>query len=614
LGDPVSPVEPLAETYDVLRYDLALEVTLSGLSGGVLGTMTMEARSLQENLTHVVLDLDSVLRCTGVSDAGVETSFVHAQNQLRVTFTEPKAFDEPFTVVVHYRGEPPRRGFGSFAVYQHDGVPIVQTLSEPGFAHTWWPCKDRPNDKALVSLHYTVPPGMVAAANGVLTSVEPLAAGRTTYHWESRYPISTYLVSLAATNYVTIEDTYSSGTKAMPLTHYVFPEDLASAEIAFARTPEMIAAFAARFGEYPFIEEKYGMAEFLFAGAMEHQTLTSYGQGLVLSPNDLIVAHELAHQWWGDCVTLEHFRNIWLNEGFATYGEALWLEASEGRAAYLEFFDERAHIPFAGPVYDPDPSQLFTSTTYIKGAFVLHMLRGVVGDSKFYDILRAYHAAHAYDNASTRVFIEIAEAVAAVDLEWFFAQWLRRDDRPAYEMTWSSPPVGPGAGSVTIDIRQLQEGELYRMPVPVRIHGPSGITPIVLEVAARSETFIVSVPTPVDSIELDPEGWVLKWIGPPPESVASLDSGGSAAERLRSWASPNPFDVFTRIHLAGAWSVERTVLVFDASGRQRTSLRVDPGADAVRWDGADDAGVRLPPGVYLYEVGGSAESGKVVVR
>jgi len=608
-----SPATPMVETYDVEHYTLDIEILISGSSGAVRGTMTMEAHALRNDLPFIVLDLDDALRCNDARVDGEAAGFVHANDKLRVDLPAPLAFGEAFTVAIDYVGTPPRRGFNSFAVFQHDGVPIVQTLSEPYNAHTWWPCKDRPNDKALATLRYTVPEGMVVGSNGLLVSTTPADGGGTTFTWETRYPIATYLVSLAATNYVLIEDTYTSSGRTMPITHYAFPEDLDAARAAFDVTPAQLAAFRDRFGEYPFLEEKYGMAEFLFAGAMEHQTLTSYGQGLVRSPNDLIVAHELAHHWWGDSVTLEHFRNIWLNEGFATYSEALWAEASQGRAAYLQYFADREHLGFPGTVYDPDPSQLFTSTTYIKGAFVLHMLRGVVGDETFFEILREYHRANAYEGASTRTFNEIAEAVAGRELTWFFDEWLRRDDRPTYAVEWSVPPR-EAPPSVTITIEQLQNGDLYRMPIPILLRTNEGTETVALEVDERLETFTVETHAHVDDLEFDPEGWVLKWMGTPSEPVASVGPSSPAEDRV-IWASPNPLRASTLLHLGGA-ATPRMLHVFDASGRLVSRVPVATNATTLRWDAREESGAALPPGVYLFELqgDGSRRSGKLVLR
>src|SRR5262249_37518576 len=205
-------------------------------------------------------------------------------------------------------GTPPAVGYGAFTFQTHaNGTqPIVSSLSEPTYARAWWPCIDRPDDKALVSMDLNVPSGLVAVSNGLLVATLPQGDGTVTYQWRSAYPISTYLVSAAISNYSTWTETYHpvSGAPDMLVQNWVYPELLSKAQQDFSVTVPMLTFFSNLFGEYPFVAEKYGHALFPFGGGMEHQTATSYGSAQVTGNNqyDWIVAHEMAHQWWGDSV------------------------------------------------------------------------------------------------------------------------------------------------------------------------------------------------------------------------------------------------------------------------------------------------------------------------
>jgi aminopeptidase N len=229
---------------------------------------------------------------------------------------------------IDYSGTPVKKGFDSFSFKEIYGNQYISTLSEPTWGPVWWPSKDFPDDKATMNMRLRVPTGMKGISNGLLFDTVQNGDGTTTFNWSTNYPISTYLVSLAVGTYVYWEDSYTSldGTKKMPVVYYAFPKDSSKAKIDWKSTPEMIKLYSGIFGEYPFIDEKYGNAEFGWtSGAMEHQTITSYGYLLITGDNrfEFVNAHELSHHWFGDAVTTKDWKNIWLNEGFASYCEAL---------------------------------------------------------------------------------------------------------------------------------------------------------------------------------------------------------------------------------------------------------------------------------------------------
>jgi aminopeptidase N len=325
---------------DILSYLLKVEFipTLTP-ARSVTGTVTITGQCLVAGFQHLVLDLMSNMSVSSVRRGATNLGFVRPTNLIDITLDQPFGVGQQFTVVVTYSGVPDASGFGSINWRKTNGSALgtaVSTLSEPDGARTWWPCKDRPDDKALMEMWWTVPNTWIATGNGKLLDTVPVATGKTQYKWKATDPLTTYLVSIAATAYSTFSHTYTplaGGT--MPVDYYVYPEHLSNAQVSFTPMVDMITFYAQTFGEYPFVADKYGMSEFNWGGAMEHSTNTSYGTALVNGGHnyDFVMAHELAHQWWGDAVSPRTWANIWLNEGFASYCEALWAEHIGGRWA-----------------------------------------------------------------------------------------------------------------------------------------------------------------------------------------------------------------------------------------------------------------------------------------
>jgi aminopeptidase N len=441
-------------------------------------------------------------------------SYTHQNNYLTVYFAKNYKKGESFSVKVTYSGYPTD---GLYYDY-HGSVPIVYSLTEPSDARHWFPCYDHPSDKATADLNITVPAGMTAASNGTLMDVKTNLDDTVTYSWEVSYPIATYLISVAATNYVTFSHTYTSGEEEMDVIYYVYPELLELAKTDFENTVPQIEFYSKVFGEYPFLREKYGMALIPGGTAMEHQTCTSYparvidgGQGY-----DWLIAHELAHQWWGDLVTLAEWPEIWLNEGFATYSDALWWEHLYGLAglkARMQDFKTILFERYSGPhhaIYDPPPGYLFSAIEYEKGAWVLHMLRFVVGKDNFWKILKTYARRYAYDTVTTDDFKSVCEEFYGADLDWFFDQWIYEPGYPRYEFSWGHS----GSNTVRVFIRQTQEAyPLYSMPIELQVVLPSGIVKRTVWVDEKLNTYDLSFAEPPSDVLFDPDQWILCYRG-----------------------------------------------------------------------------------------------------
>jgi aminopeptidase N len=392
----ISAPTPNQRLYDVTYYELDLDLYPNQFL--LEGAVTIVGTSLTNLLDYIELDFYHTLEVDSITYNNSHMPVLHQNNLITITPDTPIDYGETFSVTIYYHGDPEEGRHQSFGWSSHGiySTPIIWTLSEPYGSPVWWPCKDDPNDKAdSVYIKVTVPDDLVVASNGTLAGVQRNRGGLT-YHWKTHYPISTYLVSLAVSNYEQFSDWYAySDTDSMEIAYYVYPEHLNAAKEDFSITVEMMEFYASVFGEYPFIEEKYGMAVFPWHGGMEHQTITSYGASLVWGTHryDFINAHELAHQWFGDCITMRHWSHIWLNEGFASYAEALWYEHIDGKEAYHTYVNRWDQVPLNSPLFVTDSlngNALFSRTVYDKGGWVLHMLRGVLGDSLFFESLKSY--------------------------------------------------------------------------------------------------------------------------------------------------------------------------------------------------------------------------------
>jgi len=505
--------------FDVRYWELDVNVT--NIVGQIIqGKVTMTSVSMLDGLTSVDYDFHSNMTVDSAFMNGGPVSYTRPSNLVRITLDQSYNEGDQFTTVIYYHGHPPGGGLGSFTWDTHGGQPIISTLSEPEGAREWWPCKDMPHDKSDSSdVYITVPDNLVATSNGSLVSNIDNGNGTRTFHWHNSYPITTYLISLAISNYQSFTDWYvTAGGDSMPIVNYVYPEHYNQAVEDLNVIPQAIGIFAGLFGEYPFINEKYGHSIFPWGGAMEHQCNTSYGSALITGSHyyDYIAVHELAHMWFGDMITCDTWPNIWMNEGFASYLEALWTEDLQGHQAYLNYMRYNNGVEYpSGPIYDPSP--LFGgNTVYDKGSWVLHMLRGVMGDEAFFDGMYAYanHPDHQYGTITSQQFQAIMEQYYGADLTWYFQQWLWGVNRPEYEYSWMSEDIGGGQYELFLHIDQTQNypsPEVFTMPIRIypRVGGVD--TMITVWDDSREDDFRVVLDGNPSMVRFDIDDWVLKF-------------------------------------------------------------------------------------------------------
>jgi aminopeptidase N len=518
------------QTIDVQHYRLQLRFDLD--APAIAGTVQITARTTAPTAA-INIDAFNNLTIDAVRVDNAAPSFRRKQNRLTINFAEALPAGRQLTIAIDYHGTPNinnSQGDGML-VTRHgpDAITTMANLSEPYAAPSWWPCIDDVRDKATSEVEITVPPSFVGASNGRLTKTVINSDQTTTYFWREDYPLTTYLISAAVTNYAKFEDTYTAmDGRTMPLVFYVYPEHLAQAEQKFAVTRQAMEIYAPLYGEYPFINEKYGMVEFPWNGGMEHQTLTSLGSSVIGSPTNSaqsIIAHELSHQWWGDLVTLRTWDDIWLNEGFATYSEVLFAERfahlDAGELMSRSYDDGEVFGQLGGTVTAENLDDPFddTGAVYRKGAWTLHMLRHLMGDETFFATLKDYRQRFSFGSASTKDFQQVCEEHYGDTLDWFFEQWIYAPGRPVYKVSSViSPADAAGNYTVSLVIKQKQSHAIpnraesvYIMPLDVTIHYADGTseTRVVLN-DKRKQSFVFNVSKQPASVGLDEGHWVLK--------------------------------------------------------------------------------------------------------
>ncbi len=501
---------------DVLHYDLNFDLYPAKklLKGDATITGVVKNKDLKEIDLNFYdnMDISKIL----LNNSPVSFNL----SNTRLSIPVENVIADTFNVRIIYEGTPKNAGLGSFSFGRIDSQSVVYNLSEPIYASTWFPCNDLPDDKAFLDIKITNDSSETSISNGVLVNTT-LKGSRKTFHWKTYYPISTYLISIYSSKYDNFHDVYVSQDKkdSMKIQYYAFPEHLEYAKVDFKDHPEMIKFFSETFGEYPFIKEKYGVAEFLWQlGAMENQTITGIGSNFVRGRrffNDIYV-HELAHSWFGDAVGPKTWKDIWLNEGFATYCEALYDEHNFGEKALRSSMLSKYQDNFQGTLYNPG-NNLFSSTVYDKGAWVLHMLRHDVGDSIFFKILRTYYNEYKYKNASTEDFKNVCEQVFGRNLNKFFEQWVYvGEGNINLDYKWSSENVKNVADTgvtyqVYVELKQTQgKYKDYNFPLDIKFlnSSDSSLTKS-FYITSRDTTIATELIYKPSNVVPDPDNWLL---------------------------------------------------------------------------------------------------------
>ncbi|MBC8375328.1 MAG: T9SS type A sorting domain-containing protein [FCB group bacterium] len=482
------------------------------------------------------------------------------------------------------------------------GQRAIWTNSQPYNARDWWPSVDFPRDKPdSMDIVVTISDYMTVASNGRLISEIDNGDGTKTWHWHVGHPIATYLVSLSIYEFFVWGDEYiDANNDTLPIMFYTYSHpdtpDPSYMTTNYGLLPEMITLYAEQFGPYPFMDEKYGHAEWGESYGMEHQTLTSMGD-----PTERRVAHELCHMWYGDMITCHSYHHIWLNEGFARYAEALWWEHRYGNVGYKQKMEDSKRLDRqTGTIYveDTESDNIFDWwLSYNKGAWVLHMLRHMVGDETFFEILQAYanDPELKYATATTEQFQMVCEEVSGLDLNNFFQQWIYGPSYPRYQNYRAQT-------GEDLLVQVIQSGVTFDMPVDFRITTTGSVIDTVLRINEDFMTFNFQIPPGeiVTNLVMDPDDWILKTT----EYVVGIAENGPEKPEIFSLESnfPNPFNPSTTIPYTLDEHSSVSMSIVDIQGRAVIHLinaSQASGRYQVTWNGQDRDGNSVEAGVYL---------------
>lgn len=633
--------------FDATYYHLNLNIAMDDDS--IVGVVRVEGRVVNASLATLTLDLAPSMHVTSVAAAGGGAlPFTHPGAVLNITLPASTPVGTLVAVDIAYRGIPVSDNFGNFFFGQKcrnnvspcpgNEMLLAWSLSEPYGAREWWPCKDHPSDKADSSrVTVTVPSLYRVGSNGLLVG-ENTVGPNTTYDWVSHYRIASYLISVAIGEYLRYTDVYDRpaslsglpgyGPLSLPLDFLVYNDithNLPGSPEGWALTADALEVEEGWFGPYPFSAEKYGHSEVTFAGGMEHQTMTSMG-----SSATQVVAHELAHQWYGDNITVKRWPHLWLSEGFASYSEILYYEARKaqfpGRYEAVSEGQYRGARRATGTLVLQDTTSvndMFDGyRVYAKGSMVLYMLRYMVGDNVFKQILQTYAADPAvrYGNAVTADFQRVAEQVSGLDLDAFFSQWVTTGTGyPRYAAATSWKDAGGGNYEVKVTIQQQQTASqsnvsVFKMPVDIVVYDMSPADSLIeihretVQNNLRSQTFTFTVSQAPFQVLVDPDKKILR-----SDNVVALATNVPAYPAISS-LSPVP----TKGALTIQYTVDRDgpvdVRVYDIAGKRVLAQRTNADKGLQTFD--LDTGL-LASGVYFLRLSsaqGHSTKKFVVVR
>lgn len=491
-----------------LRLEFEVDPAINYIKGGI--TFYFEITNTTNQLRF---DMGSGISVDSILFRNSRLQSSKANNILTVNLSESITSGIKDSLSIYYQGTPEGGGFGSFTTSSHNGIPVMWTLSEPYGAKDWWPCKQVLTDKAdSIDIYITHPSQYKAAANGILIS-ETIIEDKKITHWKHKHAITAYLIAFAITNYETYSDYVPlDNNDSIEVLNYVYPEDLNNAKQNTPQVIKIMQLYNKLFIEYPYKKEKYGHAQFGWGGGMEHQTMSFMGNfGFYL------IAHELAHQWFGDYITCSSWKDIWLNEGFATYCEGLTIENGLTNDSWTLWKNSKIDYITSEPggsVFVDDTTSDFRifdgRLSYAKGGMVLHMIRGQIGDEPFFSAIINYLTDSKLINgfASTQDLQQHFEAESGMNLNEFFNDWIYGQGYPLYKLHWGQNNNNIGF----LDIEQSQSHssvDFFELNVSVKFSGEGNDTILIFNNTETYQEFTWQLDFKVDKVELDPNLWII---------------------------------------------------------------------------------------------------------
>jgi aminopeptidase N len=527
---PTPPPEHFTRdrTYDVIH--IKLELNLDEKQKTVDGKVTTKFAPLRPNLNEFVLDAAEMKIKRVYLPDGRELRFYFdtLAQKLKIYLDSSYSFKDTLSVIVEYFVSNPRKGL--YFIQPDSAYPDkpyqIWSQGQPEDNHYWFPCYDFPNDKATSELIATVKKNFVVISNGKLLSVSDDAKkGLRTYHWYMDKPHSSYLISIVVGEYVKLQDYYLD----IPLEYYVYKSNAKYAKLSFEKTPDIMKFFSEKIGyKYPYDKYAQTIVEDFVYGGMENITATTLTSSTIHDErahldvsSDGLVAHEMAHQWWGDLLTCRSWEHAWLNEGFATYFTALYFEYAKGKDEFqfnvynmqrsARFADMTDKKPTVWNRYF-DPTDVFGPHIYQRGGAILNMLRFVLGDELFWKAINYYAHKYAFQNVETNDFKIAIEEATGYNLKWFFDQWLYKAGYPIFEVKYS---YDDSKKLLKLEVEQIQPGdsltpEVFKTPVDVEIATKSERKTFRIFIDKRKETFEFEVSDKPLMVIFDKGNWILK--------------------------------------------------------------------------------------------------------
>jgi aminopeptidase N len=470
----------MADTYprqpdvDVLNY--VFRLTLSDDTDEIMGEVTVDLRFLKDNLTDFTLDLASANGGKGMSVSDVQSGsaplrFTHEADGLRIALGSPSRGGERRQFTVRYRGIPAN---GLRILKNKFGERCFFSENWPNNARQWLPMIDHPYDKATSEFIVTAPVKYQVVANGLLQEETDLGDGRRLTHWKQSVPIASWLNALGVAQFAVH---HAGLIKGVALQTWVYHQERTTGPAWFeTKSRQAFEFFSEKIGPYSY--EKLANVEAAgFGGGTEHASAIFYGENSILTrPDTGLIAHEIAHQWFGNSVTEKDWDDVWLSEGFATYFTLLVVEHYEGRDAFVAGLKRSREQVFSLEKQNPgvavlhnnlaDMKKVLNRIIYQKGGWTLHMLRSLMGTEKFWAGIRDYYQRYRNGSATTQDFRLVMQEHCGLELSWFFQQWLARAGSPVIDGSWRYDAT---TKRVVIELRQTQVGEAYRLPLEIGI-------------------------------------------------------------------------------------------------------------------------------------------------
>ncbi|MCF2492723.1 M1 family aminopeptidase [Dyadobacter chenhuakuii] len=510
-GDLANARTSASQNFDVKYYRCEWEVdpAVRYIKGVVTTHFVMTSSG-----NSITLDLANEHIISSVTRNNVALSFTHMNGAVTVSFPVPIAGGVKDSISISYGGVP-TTAFSPFTTATHgpNQDPAMWTLSEPFGAKDWWPCKNGLDDKAdSIDVYIKHPAIYKAASNGLLKSETPVAGSGVITHWKHRYPIASYLVYFAVSNYNVLNNSVDINGTAVPMQTYCYPENQATFATGAQNAMNAMVQFSNLLGDYPFKKEKYGHVQFAYGGGMEHQTCS-----FMVNMGENLIAHELAHHWFGDKITCGNWEHIWLNEGFATHMASIYIENKfpANATVYRNAQINAITADSGGSVRVDDvnnPNRIFSQRlSYYKGSHLLYMLRWILSDAVFFSGVKNYlqDPALAYGFATTNDLKSHLEAVSGKDLTYFFDQWFIGEGYPSYKVQWF-----PEGNNVQIKVSQTTSHAsvgFFKLPLPILFQntGTGQQKLVVVDHTTNDQVFLENLGFEPNLVTFDPEKWLI---------------------------------------------------------------------------------------------------------